>query len=65
MFLRLATGQGDEIRPPSRNLMMPLKPPAGHNSKEMHITKRSRSSVSCWIHPPPSLTEVDCGVLIE
>ena len=42
-----------------------LKPPAGHNSEEMHITKRSRFSVPWSIQPPPSLTEVDCGVFIE
>jgi hypothetical protein len=31
----------------------------------MHITKRSRFSVPWSIQPPPSLTEVDCGVFIE
>ena len=31
----------------------------------MHTTKRSRFSVPWSIQPPPSLTEVDCGVFIE
>ena len=31
----------------------------------MHITKRSRFSVPWSIQPPPSLTEVDCGVFME
>ena len=31
----------------------------------MHVTKRSRFSVPWSIQPPPSLTEVDCGVFME
>jgi hypothetical protein len=65
MFLRLETGRSDQIRPPGCNLMMPSNPPAGNNSEEMHITKRSRFSVSWLVQPPPSLTEVNCGVFME
>jgi hypothetical protein len=39
-----------------------LKPPAGHISEKMHTTKRSRFSVPWMILPPPSQSEVDCGV---
>ena len=42
-----------------------LNPPASHNSEKMHTTKRSRFSVPWTIPPPPSRSEVDCGVFEE
>jgi len=42
--------------------MMPLKKPAGQNSKKMHTTKRSHFSIPWPIPPPSSQAEVDCGV---
>jgi hypothetical protein len=44
---------------------MKQNPPAGHNSEKMHTTKRSRLSVPWMIPPPPSQSEVACGVFEE
>jgi hypothetical protein len=41
-----------------------LNPPAGLNSEKMHAAKRNRFSVPWAIQPPPSLTPVDCGVIM-
>ena len=41
-----------------------LNPPAGLNSEKMYATKRNCFSVPWAIQPPPSLTSVDCGVIM-